>query len=401
MPDELEVLQQLGSGQYGIVEKVKHKNSNYIMAVKRVTAIPSQGQEARKLLRDVDILVKGTQCVNIIKFYGALLWEGDLWILMELMDCSLDKFYRLAHSRDNKQKQTTTSAVANHSSTHNNKAPHTSQSQPMMMNETISMINKLNIASDTKAVVSTEGETAAASLQTKSNRSICDPDTTNSSTNRSVVGCCDKIAANNDAAHRDQHTVDNVTTSAENAIPDHVLGRIAADVVNALSYLYGLKVIHRDIKPSNILVSREGMIKLCDFGISGYLVNSVAKTYEAGCRPYMAPERIDPPRDCAGYDIKSDVWSLGITMMEVATGKYPYDGARDFFQQLKMICANEPPRLPPNKFTSNFEQFLDMCLRKDPRQRANYEILKQHNFITQHKGLNISSFVSSVIDVST
>lgn len=60
-------------------------------------------------------------------------------------------------------------------------------------------------------------------------------------------------------------------------------------VVKALNYLYStLKVIHRDVKPSNILMNRRGEVKMCDFGISGYLVDSVAKTIDAGCKPYMA-----------------------------------------------------------------------------------------------------------------
>lgn len=95
------------------------------------------------------------------------------------------------------------------------------------------------------------------------------------------------------------------------SIPEDILGKIAACVVKALNHLYGKKIIHRDVKPSNILVNRAGEVKLCDFGISGILVNSVAKTYDAGCKPYMAPERLLPDKSGAGYDIRSDVWSLG------------------------------------------------------------------------------------------
>lgn len=73
------------------------------------------------------------------------------------------------------------------------------------------------------------------------------------------------------------------------SIPEEILGKITFAVVSALNYLYSqLKVIHRDVKPSNVLINRKGEVKMCDFGISGYLVNSVANTIEAGCKQYMA-----------------------------------------------------------------------------------------------------------------
>ncbi|POI21901.1 hypothetical protein CIB84_014352, partial [Bambusicola thoracicus] len=68
--------------------------------------------------------------------------------------------------------------------------------------------------------------------------------------------------------------------------------------------------------PEDILgkIAVSGQVKMCDFGISGYLVDSVAKTMDAGCKPYMAPERINPELNQKGYSVKSDIWSLGITM---------------------------------------------------------------------------------------
>ncbi|XP_072326563.1 dual specificity mitogen-activated protein kinase kinase 5 isoform X11 [Scyliorhinus torazame] len=102
-------------------------------------------------------------------------------------------------------------------------------------------------------------------------------------------------------------------------IPEHVLGRISVAVVKGLTYLWSLKILHRDVKPSNMLVNTRGQVKLCDFGVSTQLVNSIAKTY-VGTNAYMAPERIAGEQ----YGIHSDVWSFGISFMELALGRFPY-----------------------------------------------------------------------------
>merc|ERR1712241_420300 len=149
------------------------------------------------------------------------------------------------------------------------------------------------------------------------------------------------------------------TKSTSKSIPEEILGKIAFSVISALDYLHTrLSVIHRDVKPSNILINREGNVKMCDFGISGYLVDSVAKTIDAGCKPYMAPERIDPQGNPALYDVRSDVWSFGISMIEVATGKFPYKLWATPFEQLKQVVQDPAPTLPPEKFSSEFNEFI-------------------------------------------
>ncbi|KOS23383.1 Dual specificity protein kinase FUZ7 [Escovopsis weberi] len=103
-----------------------------------------------------------------------------------------------------------------------------------------------------------------------------------------------------------------------------VLGKIAEATLGGLTYLYTKHhIMHRDIKPSNVLVNSKGNIKLCDFGVSGELVNSIADTF-VGTSTYMAPERIQGER----YTVKSDVWSFGLTIMELAIGKFPFGRSR-------------------------------------------------------------------------
>lgn len=157
-----------------------------------------------------------------------------------------------------------------------------------------------------------------------------------------------------------------------------VLGKIAEAVLGGLNYLYEVhRIMHRDIKPSNVLVNSRGDIKLCDFGVSGELVNSVANTF-VGTSTYMAPERIQG----AAYSIKSDVWSVGLTLMELAIGKFPFDssdsaagdrasayptGILDLLQQI----VHEPaPKLPKSDaFPPILDQMIQKCLLKDPEKR--------------------------------
>ncbi len=155
-----------------------------------------------------------------------------------------------------------------------------------------------------------------------------------------------------------------------------VLGKIAEATLGGLTYLYTKHhIMHRDIKPSNILVNSRGYIKLCDFGVSGELVNSIADTF-VGTSTYMAPERIQGEK----YTVKSDVWSFGLSIMELAIGKFPFDasehlsdgdgapaGILDLLQQI----VHEPaPRLPKSDaFPQILEDMIQKCMAKKPEER--------------------------------
>jgi mitogen-activated protein kinase kinase len=154
-----------------------------------------------------------------------------------------------------------------------------------------------------------------------------------------------------------------------------VLGKIAEAVLGGLAYLYSAhRIMHRDLKPSNILVNSKGSIKLCDFGVSSELEGSIAETF-VGTGTYMAPERIQG----SPYTVKSDVWSVGLSLMELAIGKFPFSGSGDddeaggpqgILDLLQQIVLEPSPKLPKSDaFPSILEDMIAKCLMKDPAER--------------------------------
>ncbi|CAG2201309.1 dual specificity mitogen-activated protein kinase kinase 7-like [Mytilus galloprovincialis] len=198
--------------------------------------------------------------------------------------------------------------------------------------------------------------------------------------------------------------LDKLLKRTKTPIPERILGKMAVAIVKALNYLkeeHG--VIHRDVKPSNILLDENGTVKLCDFGISGRLVDSKAKTRSAGCAAYMAPERIDPPDpQRPDYDIRADVWSLGITLVELATGEFPYKNCKTDFEVLTKVLQEDPPLLPPSReFSHEFCSFVRDCLTKDYKKRPKYKKLLEHVFIKKYEreDVDVAAWFSEVSKV--
>ena len=151
---------------------------------------------------------------------------------------------------------------------------------------------------------------------------------------------------------------------AADRVPEDVLRRITASVVRGLRFLKDeLQIMHRgafslfslvhvlnlDVKPTNVLINKKGQVKLCDFGVSGQLEKSLAKT-NIGCQSYMAPERIkgESQNQLSTYTVSSDVWSVGLSIIELAKGCYPYppETFANVFAQLSAIVHGPAPTLP-------------------------------------------------------
>lgn len=271
--NELIQKQVIGHGAFGMVFEMLHKPSLKVMAVKKLKLITSDADKQKSICRDLDIS-KLANSQYTVRFYGALLHEGDVWICMEIMDLSLERFY----------------------------------------------------------------------LQAK---------------------------------------------ELGQTIPEEFLSKVTFSVLSGLIYLKEtLKIIHRDVKPSNILINSDGVVRICDFGISGPLIDSIAQTKDAGCKAYMAPERIDPRLSSSVYDTRSDVWSLGITLVELGNCCYPYKLSANPFALVEQIVKGEPPKLAKGKYSVVFENFIQQCLEKEKHHRSKYKDLINHPFILKANKLN-------------
>lgn len=199
-------------------------------------------------------------------------------------------------------------------------------------------------------------------------------------------------------------SIDKIASLLYNkAFPLPVLKVLLFSMLSGLNYLYEThKIIHRDIKPSNVLMTHKGEFKLCDFGVSRELTNSVAlaDTF-VGTSTYMSPERIQGNL----YSIKSDMWSMGLMLFELASGLSPWldleaedaiavratkvEGPEGILDLLQRIVNEPSPSLLQRKckftkerFDVDMCQFIDKCLIKDEHQRPAPQDLLLEPFVT-------------------
>uniref|UniRef100_A0A667XZA8 Dual specificity mitogen-activated protein kinase kinase 1 n=1 Tax=Myripristis murdjan TaxID=586833 RepID=A0A667XZA8_9TELE len=208
--------------------------------------------------------------------------------------------------------------------------------------------------------------------------------------------------------HMDGGSLDQSLKKA-GKIPEQILGKVSI-----------AHIFLSDVKPSNILVNSRGEIKLCDFGVSGQLIDSMANSF-VGTRSYMSPERLQGTH----YSVQSDIWSMGLSLVEMAIGRFPIPppDAKELEQifgfpvegeaassesspkprppgrpgssygpdsrppmaifELLDYIVNEPPPKLPGIFGSEFQDFVNKCLIKNPAERADLKQLMVHSFIKQ------------------
>ncbi|XP_067850968.1 traf2 and NCK-interacting protein kinase-like isoform X1 [Heptranchias perlo] len=175
---------------------------------------------------------------------------------------------------------------------------------------------------------------------------------------------------------------DLIKNTKGNTLKEEWIAYICREILRGLTHLHQHKVIHRDIKGQNVLLTENAEVKLVDFGVSAQLDRTVGRRNTFIGTPYwMAPEVIacDENPD-ATYDFKSDLWSLGITAIEMAEGAPPLCDMHPM-RALFLIPRNPPPRLKSKKWSKKFVSFIEGCLVKNHGQRPATDQLLKHPFI--------------------
>jgi len=178
-----------------------------------------------------------------------------------------------------------------------------------------------------------------------------------------------------------------VMTRLKSPLTEEEISVVCYQVAKGLAHLHSRRLLHRDIKADNILLHSNGLAKLADLGVATMMINSMDKHKTATGSPFwMAPELVCEQE----YTTRVDIWSLGITCIELAEIMPPYANMQTM-RALFLIASPEtpPPKLThPEKWSTEFQDFIARCLVRDYNQRASAGELLEHPFLTKAAGLS-------------
>lgn len=157
---------------------------------------------------------------------------------------------------------------------------------------------------------------------------------------------------------------------------------VARETLKGIEFLHSHHKLHRDLKAGNILLTKDGEIRLADFGVSAQISETIKRFTQIGSPFWMAPEVIRGDF----YDESADIWSFGITMIELADGLPPLAGDYHPLKAMKEIPKLPSPKLRQSQsFSDDFNEFISFCVEKDPKNRKTASELLNHPFITLYK----------------
>eukprot|EP01059_Diplonema_ambulator_P010322 TRINITY_DN2031_c1_g1_i2.p1 TRINITY_DN2031_c1_g1~~TRINITY_DN2031_c1_g1_i2.p1 ORF type:complete len:309 (+),score=46.49 TRINITY_DN2031_c1_g1_i2:491-1417(+) len=180
-------------------------------------------------------------------------------------------------------------------------------------------------------------------------------------------------------------------------IPMDVLSTITHQIVTGLHHLHQKRIIHRDLKPSNILINKDGIVKICDFGVSRQITGGKLAHTAVGARAYLSPERVRGE----GYGQAADIWALGVTIAELALGEHPWVGSKGCNDSMlllttEMLAAGDAKVEWPatDDYAEELKDFVTQCLVPTVDARPTTERLLSHPFVKMGQADSLTKWLS-------